>query len=803
MSDSIKDQRDRTAGAAGYGTTWLKASSSALILMIAASGSVSAQDADDDADVLFLPELVVTAQKREESAQDVPISLSVLTSTDIERFNIHTIEDYFLKVPNVHFTSLGTQAEVDLSIRGITEVGGVNQPVGVFIDDFGLNFGGFRTGFNQDLQDIERIEVARGPQGTLYGRNVFAGAINVITKKPNEDLYVEATAQFESFNTQFARGIVNIPISDRVFFRGAMYWGHSDGFIRNLAPVGGTDFTNRLGGRGAVRILVTDRLTIDLATTVTHENGGFASRVSTGLFNPRTTFFDDAQDVIDFIDNNVSCGAECFIGVDISGMRVDESGFIFPPSNDKADRVTNQSFPRRREFRNIIGIGRADYEADSFTVTGIGGVIDSKFRSLKDDDISTVLLDLFASTRSITGWSAEVRALSTDHGFWDWLVGAWYSENETISRPIFINETNLGVNAIESFNSKARHYAFFGELTVRPFEDLTLVAGMRYSHDREITTDAGSFPDPRPPFDQFDVFSPELFPLIGVEFPFEFSDPIIFQDSVITPRFTATYAWSDDLTTYFSAGKGYKHGGTDGQGNTFRNDTVWNYEGGVKAVLAGGRLATNTAVFYMDWSDVQIDEFFFNPESPQDFGSTTGNGGDARIWGVELDAQWVPTENLLFTTAVGYLNAEWTNGFEELDIDGDGNEEPVPLDGQRLQFAPKWTASVTGEYSRPVWREFDGFLLGEWSYVGGIKQLGIVVDPITETVPDYNVLNIRAGIRSDRWSLTVYAENALNKAYYTRLRSIGLNMAGLQADIHPRVIGARLTYRLQPGDLGQ
>jgi iron complex outermembrane receptor protein len=249
-------------------------------------GSYAVSVLADEGGADSLEEITVTAQRRAENAQNVPISLTVFNAAEIEQQNFQGVDSYFADTPNVSFTSEGTRDRKELSLRGISDQLSPDNNIregsfGFYIDEFNVAQGTS----NPEIVDVDQIEVLRGPQGTYFGRNSVGGAINITTKQPTNDFFAEASAQYSSFNTVDAHGIINFPLIDHVLaVRLVARDETSDGNINNVNPIGGGDNSKYTYGKAIVRFTPTENLTIDVTGVATQERLGMRNGVPSGVF---------------------------------------------------------------------------------------------------------------------------------------------------------------------------------------------------------------------------------------------------------------------------------------------------------------------------------------------------------------------------------------------------------------------------------------------------------------------------------------------------------------------------------------
>ena len=340
---------------------------------------------------LSLEEVVVTAQRRVESVQDVPISVSVFTAEDLAKANVTEAKNYLQFSPNVAFTEDGQVGNrgINIAIRGVSDVGlsevVTANSVGYYIDEF--NVGTVANGvINPSLSDIERIEVLRGPQGTYFGRNALAGALNITTKKPEQTFYAEASARAERFNTWGVGGVLNVPLSDKVALRLVADYNESDGMIENVNPEGEPNSGYETKDvRVALRAQPSDQATIDFSISHTDETNGFDADTNSGVLDLDTQSIWSDVDPID-----------------------DQLGFY--PRNQ---RKVNHDAPERNDIEYTIANLRFAYQFDGVELRSITGYIDSTMDRQFDQDV--VSADVIRRTNAFEGesYSQELRLQST------------------------------------------------------------------------------------------------------------------------------------------------------------------------------------------------------------------------------------------------------------------------------------------------------------------------------------------------------------------------------------------------------
>jgi iron complex outermembrane recepter protein len=712
-------------------------------------------------ETLQLEEIIVTAQRRSESLQDVPISVTAFSSEAITNNMFQGVDDYFVRVPNVSFTSTGSRDRKELSIRGVANQLSPDLDVrpntfGFYIDDFNVASGTV----NPPIMDIERIEVLRGPQGTYFGKNAVGGAINITTKKPSNELEAEGMVDYSRYDTRDLEGIVNVPVlDDKLAIRANVKWRESDGNIRNINPIGGGNDSSYKNGRVVVRYTPTDRLTIDLTGSYTDEEVGMREGVPTGALS--------------VFERSLYHGGDPNAVADPDGV-----GF-YPHNTNRVNFNRKQSVGS--EFYYLTS--RIQYDFDELSLVSISGYIDAK--GYLEGDIDGGSVDAFYETKPLyrDSTSQELRLQTTGERTVDWTVGAYvgrdrgHTDQHTFAgggNPFGLPD---GFEVTSSLSSgKSESVALFGEGTWHVTEKLGLTTGLRYTSEKveiaQVNTSSGAANN-------------------------VVSDDASFSD--VSPRFSATYEFNDDLTSYVTVSRGFKSGGVQigPQLNDAKYDpeVLWNYEVGTKVQLLDHRLRLNLAGFYMKWDDLQTDFVFGVVDENNNISFVTGieNAASARSYGAEFEMNALVTPNFRVNAGVGYLNAEFKE-FRNAFIEG----QQVDLTGYRLPNAPEWTASADAEYSYPITAGLSGFVRTEWFYRDKVVPFknALVLSGFPWEVPAYDQWNLRAGVQGDRYSVTAYVENLTDDHYYTNAYQKAF-IGGVYVEPAYRTYGIRLTYRMR------
>jgi iron complex outermembrane receptor protein len=712
-----------------------------------------------------LEEIVVTARRREESLLDLSTSVSVFTQERLLQNGIDSLNEYFLKTPNVAVHETGTRSENFIAMRGISNIGqGANSSFAFYIDEFAVQ----TITSNPHLQDIERIEVLRGPQGTFYGRNAAGGAINVSTHRPGPEFEANGFFGYGRFDSWEVSGTVNVPVApDKLFLRGVAYYSDSDGVIDNVNPAGGTDSQEYLNGRIAARLLATERLTVDLSYMRTDEKSGLETLVPTHVLS--------------------------FGTINLIGPFPITDGLEPYPENETD---VNNNNPKRVDYDFNIVNGRVEYVADNFSITSITGYADGGRK--QNGDVDAMSLDAINLTRDSRPdlFSQELRIASVGKGRFDWVVGGLYADADFEVDLEVVTGTDIQIFfgpfippgfAVRTLmeQNETESWAGFGEIDWHATDRLTLTYGGRYTDDKvSQAQDGTNFGFPAPPVSESQSFSE------------------------YTSRFAATFDLTEDVALYAVASQGYRTGGVQLdpalEEDSFDPETLWNYEGGIRGTVFDNRLWFSTSVFHIDWSDLQV-RTLVNQFVGGIFILVQGtdNAAEASSTGVELEMRARPIEQLELGFAGGWLDAEFD---DYPDAIVGGIPIPIDLSGERLLNSPEWTLSADAQYDFKL-GAFDAFVRGEWSYrdktvtdlISYFPQALIppgfgLQNQFPYRVPAFDVWNFRAGIEHGRFSLTAYVENAFDENYYTGTYD-DLFWSGVHVRVHPRTFGFRISAR--------
>ncbi|MCY3941052.1 MAG: TonB-dependent receptor [Gammaproteobacteria bacterium] len=774
---------------------------------------------------MVLEEIIVTAQRREQSLQEVPVAVTAFTGEALEIANITEAAQYLNLTPNVSYTEDGQVGSrgISIAMRGVsninTDESSFIQSIGVYLDEFSVASVGQGT-VNPQLQDLERIEVLRGPQGTYFGRNAVGGALNLTTRKPQPEFDGSASVGFRTFENAAEQydfsGMINLPVSDNFMLRGVLYYEDSGGLVENIVPGGGDSGHEYTMARVSARWLLDDATTVDLMLMNSDEEQGHDENVPSGVL--------DTDSVATFQ----------FRGPGSAFVAPIDPGTGFWPDN--RSKTARSAIGEKNDNSTSIAVLKVARElSDTMTLNWISGWIDTELDRVFDNDLVAENVVFREQTREGTSFSTELR-LDITSDVYDWTVGALYARDEKDTENAVQLGTTTVVNGIQigglpptflndifgrpfCLGCSTRGFeltsiAVFTDLTWHVNERFDLTLGGRYTSDDVTNTflPIGPAGGPRWPND--------LVPTEAISNEDTFSD--------LSPRLALSYDLSDEATVYATVSRGYKAGGfsldRNGADNSAVNEVfdpeiLTNYEVGVKSELFGGRARFNAAAFLLDWQDLQLETFFFLvPGDATSNVQLTINVEEARATGLEAELAALITDNLTLTGGIGVIDTE----IQSDDVARLSGNLFVNLKGQPLPRAPELSFSMAADY-RFTLDQWDGWARLEYIYkdsqystiedVTYLQTSGVTVygDPLTQMspiaqvpnrsdgfpfrTPEADIVNLRVGVHLDEcWEVVGYVENLTDEAYYTGTGE-NFGLSGFRLRPHPRIWGAKVNYK--------
>jgi iron complex outermembrane receptor protein len=662
----------------------------AALGLVLCLGSQSFAEEKEKTDTFQLDTMVVTAEKRQEDLQEVPASVTAIKEARILDSGISSLQDFSNQVPNLFIDDWGFRGNSYVFIRGVGAIN--NDPaVGFYVDD--VNYMDDRV-FDSNLFDIERIEVLRGPQGTLYGRNSLGGVINIITKKPDNAFHAGVDQTFGNYGLLETNLYVRAPlIDDKLFF----------GFSGNLEDRDGYSHNEYLDEDG-----------------------------------------DDREDRSGRVQLRWTPNSKLDVLASIDGEQIDDGAF--PVTNlhqvDEDPHRFSHNVEGEHE-RNSIGSSlKVVYDAEALSITSITGFRHYDDNVVNDQDFTAA--DLYWAKEVIrdSQFSQEFRFASPKgNGNWKWL-GGLYGFREDKDHLLQMNYPAYG-GVVEDAQSDLDTcgYAAFGQVTYTMFGNLDVTGGLRYDYEH------GSI--------DFDRAST----------PFAISPDLTFDDSAdsdaLLPKFQLAYYWNEQIMTYAGVSRGYRSGGfntgfSDIADASFDPEYSWNYEIGAKTSWFDNRLVLNAAVFYIDLDDQQVTQLLPTANT------IIKNAGESRSKGFELEGTALLAQGLTLEAGFGYTNSEFTKYSDPVaGADYKGNKTPL---------APKYTYNIALQWRKPIMDKCHMlWSTGPLNFFARAELQGIgdfywnTANTLKEEA--HELVNLRTGLESDHFDLTLWARNLFDEHY--------------------------------------
>jgi iron complex outermembrane recepter protein len=737
-----------------------------------AQQAVPATGASVKGEVEYAGEIIVTAQKRSQVLIEVPQSIAVVGGADLERTQSVSIADFQRLLPGLS-SEQQNPGQSMLVLRGIT-TGSANPTVAVYVDDtpFGASTGQANAATlsgDFDTFDIDRIEVLRGPQGTLYGASSLGGVVRYITTAPKLD---KLEGRVQAGIADVAHGgvdwsgnsVVNVPLGDNIAVRASGFYRSLGGFID--APNLGRNNANKsksYGGRASLLFKPTEALSVRLSALI--------QNIRT---DSRSSYDADAVTLKPLSVDPVT-------GQSISGFNRDDFGI------DKTDidyRLYNATVDLDLGFANLTSVtsyGRLfqdDNTDQTLVPAGPGVSLGDAVTGLYG---SAVPLGAYFSNKiTMKKFTQEVRLASPDNDTLEWIVGAYYTREPgqlfqnyypyILSPRAVLPVPVAGFNdlLLAQLDSKYKEYAGFGNVTwhISPRFDIT--GGARWSHNTQDTATVvdGALVGGRTA--QLGHTSESVFTW------------------TIAPRLELT----DRVALYARVAKGFRPGGPNAPvpglpdfSTTFRSDTLVSYEAGLRGETSDRTFAWDASLYYLDWKDIQIPVAILIPGVGPI--NVDGNGKGAKSYGLELSTTLRPTRGLRVTTNFSYNK----NKLKGSLADGSG------LNGERLPISPKYSANFDVDYEWEVTSSVQAFVGGNVNLVSdriasydaayrGTFGHNVVMD-------GYATLDLRAGVDFNRFNVSVYAKNVTNSDAISNVLPYGDRPDGVISvyPIRPRTIG--------------
>jgi iron complex outermembrane receptor protein len=665
-----------------------------------------------------ISEIIVTAQKRDQRLQDVPVPMSVISADALVNSNQPRLQDYYTSIPGLTVTP-NVGSEQILSIRGITTGAGTNPTVGITVDDVpygsSTDLGGGQVVPDFDPGDLARVEVLRGPQGTLYGASSMGGLIKFMTVDPSaEGLTGRVQAGTSSVHNGAElgynfRGSINIPIGDTFAIRASALTRQDPGYIDNpVLHINGINEEHVNGGRLSALWRPSDAVSLNLSALYqdTKGDGSNDIDVQAGLGDLQQNYLRG----VGGYDRKVqaySATLKVRIGdVDLTSV----SGYNVNSFSDSVDDTYHLSALTLKEFGVTGAPITEDNKTDKFT--------------------------------------EEVRLSGVVWRNVDWLLGGFYTHESSQFVQNILAENPptgaiVGTWGSIGFPTTYSEYAAFTDLTFHITDRLNVQIGGRESFITQTSMESNI----GQAYDTFFLGAPS---------------PVIYPEqetkaNAFTYLVTPQYKVSSNLMVYARLASGYRAGGPNaapGVPRQYDPDKTQNYEVGAKGDIFNHALSVDASLYYIDWKHVQVELL-----DPTNFQYYNGNGGGAKSQGVELSADVRPLTGLTISAWGAWNQAELTDAFPL------ATRSVYGADGDRLPYSSRFSGDLSLQQEFSLGKDVKGFVKGSVSYTG--NRLGPFVSvygpPQRQTLPAYAKTDLLAGIRHDSWTANVFVNNVADR----------------------------------------
>ncbi|MET0546723.1 MAG: TonB-dependent receptor [Caulobacterales bacterium] len=726
-------------------------SSCALAVLVTAAPAAYAQSAPQSARTAgSLDEIIVTARKRDESLKDVPISITAVSSETLERNNMARLDQVGTITPNVQLQAVSVNPNnIAPYIRGIgnrAQEPSQDSPVAISID------GVYLTDINGsmvDLFDVQQVEVLRGPQGTLQGRNSPGGAINIRTKRPTGEFGARAEVSYERFNLMRVKGAVEGPlVQDVLAAKASAFYTKGGGYVKNTFTGEGMGDLDTWGGRLGLMYTPNDNFTAYLTGDYTKDN----SEQANIRLTPNATAQGPRQPV------PVLCSV---FGVCTPlGKHENSSNFTEPNEGKTGGLALNM-----------------DWDLGNVTLSSVSGYRHVNQINRTDVDASSIsLLEATDRRFKLNQYSQELRLASNGNGPLSYVVGTYLLKYKwNLFQELTLNSVLFGAPppfaGVPGIASQRRQntssYAIFAQSSYDLTSKGSGSAGGRYTRDKKpqisvpapVTT--GVFGDITGKFKKF-TFD------VGTE-----------------------YHLTDDAMAYIKFSRGYRSGGINGDApavsgmNVYDPETLDSIEGGLKSEWMDGRLTSNLAVFHYDFKNIQIIAVDSAPGPIQ----RVVNGENLKMWGAELENTFKPIDALTLTANIGLLDSKYGHDIKNLGFG------PTDLHDIRKEYAPKVTGYLAADYRLPLNND-----QGSLTFGGNVTyRSSMATSPVDNPIAaqsKYALVDALVTYRSEdeRLSLSVYGQNLTDKYYITTGEATG-GLLGFQVVGRPRTWGVRASMQ--------
>ena len=736
-----------------------------------------------------LGEVVVTAQKRNEALADIPMSVSVVASEALERQQADNFQDLVSMVPGLSINT-NTRGVSRITLRGVN-TGGVASTVGVYVNDvpFGSSSGlanGAVLAGDFDTFDMSRIEVLRGPQGTLYGASSLGGVIKYVANEPSTDGFegrLQATMEDVSGGDAgyAVTGVLNVPMGESFAIRASGFYRQDEGFIDSIG-------NNPVPSLQNPDVNIFDGTRVDKNLNGLESTGG---RIS-ALFEPSDSFSLNLTALFQDIksDNTDIFEADPDNYDPLYGDLV--ASRYYPEPTDSEYRIYSATIdwdtgPVRLQSVTSWGEFKQTFQDDATLIPlqvapGVFIPLSPLVTLLVSDPVTAQppisgILNQITSTDKFT---QEFRIISPDSESFEWLMGAYYTNEDSGLDPQQITGVLAGtldpvpglpLLADGTVISTYEELAFFANATWHVTDRFDLAFGGRWSENDQKASQ---------------VLDGLLYGGVPIVF-----DDVKSSESPFTYSISPRYEISDNTSVYARVATGFRPGGPNllppgsppGTPTSYDSDELTSYELGLKSITASGAFSLDAAAFYLDWKDIQLLTRINNV-------GLNANGGTAVSKGLEFTATARATEGLSFSLTGAYTDAYLTQDTDPI-VGG--------LDGDSLPWIPEWQLALSGDYEWSVFGDSTAYVGGSVAYTGNRMAdfSNRNVNGDIREADAYTTIDLRTGLLKDKWSIELYAKNVTDERGINDIQAPGAYPNGAVGIgvIRPRTIGLSLGMR--------
>ena len=773
----------------------LSIASHAIAAPAPAEADVAAASAEADAGEIF-----VTARRRDEDAQDVPIALNVVSAETLDKTGNFTLGQVQQLVPSLQVFSFNPR-NTNVNIRGLganvaLTNDGLENGVGFYLDN--VYYG--RPGQSQfDLVDLQQIEVLRGPQGTLFGKNTTSGAINITSRAPSFDPEFFGEITGGDYGYHQLRASASAPIiADKAAFRLSLADTHRDGFLTNLHDGSKAQDYDNFSIRGQLLVTPTEAVSIRLIGDYSHQKQHYVLNIPVTYFG---TYDSGAPIANNFLNRTTRAG-------------------YTPLAADPFARQGDSDGHYQAEMESYGGSAQVDWDLGKVALTSVTAYRWWDWNPANDGDSTSLpVVTKAQQANRQRQFSQELRLGSTGNNRIDWTLGAYYFWQTVrgygasaygsaapnwfapAGNPVV---TNAALNGFES-NSYSepvtKSYALFGQANWHISDNLTFTGGLRYTHEDKTGVYrqywvAGSDLSTLSPADAAAATA------IRNQFNPRTSYDVALSDDSFSGLATLAWKVTPDALLYSSYSRGNKSGGLNltnipaGAVAEVKPEKVDNYEFGLKSQWFNRAVTFNAAAFWTEVSDYQTAITQINAVGPAI--QYISNIPKVRSRGLEADLSYAPSKWIGLTASASYVDATYRD-YRNAPQAPERNAALSPtqdLTGVQLPGVPKFTYTLGADLAQPLGSGLT-VIYGHADYSHRSSFNTSSSNSRYAQVPGYGILNARIGVRADdgRWDLSVWARNLANKDYFQALSPGGFGLVtGTIGD--PRTLGATLRTRL-------